>query len=43
MIPGTSLCYLDIYLIPKKVRIWRNIRKEKRISNITITSILGKI
>jgi hypothetical protein len=43
MIPGISLRYLDIYLILKKIPIRRNIRKEKHISNITITSILRGI
>jgi hypothetical protein len=43
MIPSKNLCYLDIYLILKKVPIWRNIKKEKYISNIIITSILRKI
>jgi hypothetical protein len=43
MIAGKNLYYLDIYLMLKKVPIRRNIRKEKYISNIIITSILRKI
>jgi hypothetical protein len=43
MIPSISLCYLDIYLILKEIPIRHNIKKEKHISNIIITSILGGI